>query len=242
MRLTTGRIKKLKFTRSVSETTKFENESFVDYVNYYGVGSSYDASAEWRDKKLEDRIAGLFKQTIQLSHLNAANLHPKDVLIQKQAEEARKRLGDRLADMKHSDPEKFAVIYEMLYSDFHGVREEEAKAVTSGKAPGTLTPPWVGGKGILWKSFYDDHLREMQADMMQSDEVEDVIYEDGTTFHENREHALPYRGPDAEKIYEKYPWLQVMKEKGEKLDQLEDPVAQLEENQKKGEKILHFLF
>jgi hypothetical protein len=77
------------YIRSYSGKKKGKDQNtIVDYVNTYGLGAE-EGSSEWRDKKLELKVAGLFKQVIELSELPGAELHPKDVLIRQKAEEAK---------------------------------------------------------------------------------------------------------------------------------------------------------
>jgi hypothetical protein len=94
----------------------------LEFVNTYGLGAE-EGSSEWRDKKLcelfplfvlfsisplifsrEMKIAGLFKQTVDLAQMPGAELHPKDIIIREKAQEARARLADRLHDLRMKDP------------------------------------------------------------------------------------------------------------------------------------------
>lgn len=50
------------------------------------------------------KIAGLFKQTIEMAQVPGAELHPKDRAIIDRAEEARQRLAHRLHDIRVKDP------------------------------------------------------------------------------------------------------------------------------------------
>jgi hypothetical protein len=50
------------------------------------------------------KVAGLFKQTIEMAQVPGAELHPKDVAIIQKAEDARRRLAERLHDIRTKDP------------------------------------------------------------------------------------------------------------------------------------------
>jgi hypothetical protein len=52
----------------------------------------------------EMKIAGLFKQTVEMAQVPGAELHPKDRAIIERAAEARERLADRLHDIRVKDP------------------------------------------------------------------------------------------------------------------------------------------
>lgn len=204
----------------------------LDFVNTFGLGDA-EGSAEWRDQKLEMKIAGLFKQTIEMAQVPGAELHPKDRAIIDRAEEARRRLAHRLHDIRMKDPEQFAKIYDLIYSNIHGKLEEEKKVFTEGRIPGTLTPPWQGG-GQVWKAFFEDHLNDFLGKTLDSDSYNEVIFEDGTTLADERtppDHAFD---EDPE-----YPFLPPT-DLNEKLEQMEDPRAWQQDTKTKKKKTCIF--
>jgi ribosomal protein S18 len=217
---------KVNYKRSYCKTKDGKDQNtIVDYVNTYGLGAE-EGSSEWRDKKLELKVAGLFKQVIELSELPGAELHPKDVLIRQKAEEARTRITERLHDMRLKDPERFADIYSMLFSNFQGQIDDEKKAFSEGAVPGTLTPPWKGG-GLVWKSFFDDHLEDILGEGGASDAQDQIIYEDGSSDFDNKIEQDQNTEEDPE-----YPWLPAT-DPNERLEQLEDPKQWVEQGKKK---------
>jgi ribosomal protein S18 len=211
--------------RSYCKKDGNDQNTIVDYVNSYGLGAE-EGSSEWRDKKLELKVAGLFKQVIELSELPGAELHPKDVLIRQKAQEARGRLAERLHDMRLKDPERFSEIYSLLFSNVQGQIDDEKKVFNEGAVPGTLTPPWKGGS-LVWKAFFDDHLEDILGEGGNSDAQDQVVYEDGSSYFDNKteQDANTEENPE-------YPWLPAT-DPNERLEQLEDPKQWNEQGKKK---------
>jgi ribosomal protein S18 len=114
----------------------------------------------------------------------------------------------------------------MLFSNFQGQIHDEKKALTEGAVPGTLTPPWKGG-GLVWKSFFDDHLEDILGEGGSSDAQDQIIYEDGSSYFDNKVEQDQNTEEDPE-----YPWLPAT-DPNERLEQLEDPKQWVEQGKKK---------
>lgn len=91
-----------------------EHKEFLEWVEQLGLGKT-DGSAEWRDQKLEAKVAELFRQTMDASRVCSepplliiykklgANLHPTDVEARDSAKDAQLRIAQRIAELREID-------------------------------------------------------------------------------------------------------------------------------------------
>ncbi len=91
--------------QSLSQSNTFDtNQQLQEHlVDYFGLGQK-DPSSEWRDKKLESRVAGLFQQTLDLVKVPGTPLHPLDLEALQEMDAAKERLAVRLYEIREYNP------------------------------------------------------------------------------------------------------------------------------------------
>jgi len=192
-------------------------------IDFFGLGKK-DPSAEWKDKKLEARVAGLFKQTMDLARVPGAALHPDDQKLQAEAVHARERLANKLFELRYHNPEKFNKLYDFLFqASFNKKLEKEQQAMSEGAIPGTHEAPWKDGN-LMWQAFFDSHIKSI-ADTFTIEARRKQMILDGKSYQ-----TILDQGAVSHPLKKKYPWLP---DGVERLEQLDEPLAWVDARTKK---------
>jgi hypothetical protein len=107
-------------------------------MSAFGLGAHRNEAAQFRDLKLESRVAALFSQSLRLAQLGATNLHPDDLKAQEQADAVRQRLAMRLHELEEKHYDSYETLLAFLVDNrMMPSIEKEKKNALQGIIPGT---------------------------------------------------------------------------------------------------------
>lgn len=106
-------------------------------MSAFGLGAHRNDAANFRDLKLESRVAALFAQSLRLAQHGATTLHPDDLKAKEQADAVRERLARRLHELEEKHYGSYETLLAFLVD--HRVMptaDKEKKNALDGVIPG----------------------------------------------------------------------------------------------------------